>query len=185
MASNDFASDSVRLTGFNPIIDSDSRILILGTFPSEISLKSDIKEEYYANSANQFWKIMQKNIGILVSLPYNERKDLLKKHHIGLWDIISSCERTGSSDKTIKNPEYNDIYFRINKYPNVQMIILNGKSKTRKEMKKYCKKLKQDGYSFPDSLKIKCAPSTSPQNRTPFDDKCELWKKLMDFSKGI
>jgi hypoxanthine-DNA glycosylase len=168
--------------GILPVIDGNARILILGSFPGVKSLDASDEGRYYDNPYNQFWKIMQKNNEIPASLLYKERIALLKKHHIGLWDVLSSCKRIGSRDNTIKDPQYNDIFSLIKKYPNIRIIILNGTSGTRKNMKKYCKNLKQSGNSFPDTVKIRCAPSTSPQNWTNIEEKCKLWKQAMDLS---
>lgn len=75
----------------------NAKVVILGTFPGELSL---CKQEYYANDNNCFWS--------LLGLKEHDMNDL-KKLNIGLWDVIASCERDGSSDKNIKNPKYNDL----------------------------------------------------------------------------
>lgn len=87
---------------FPPIVDQDSRILILGSFPSVISRKQSF---YYANKNNRFWKVMSN----LFQEEIQNKEVFCHFHHIALWDVISSCSIQGSSDSTIKNVIPNDI----------------------------------------------------------------------------
>lgn len=87
---------------FGPIYDSDSKVLILGSFPSVISRK---KSFYYANRANRFWKVMREIYGEEIKDPVSFVHD----HHIALWDVIASCTITGSSDASIRDVVVNDI----------------------------------------------------------------------------
>lgn len=93
---------------FGPIYDADSRVLILGSFPSVISRK---KSFYYANHANRFWKVM--------AAVYNEEiidpVTFVHDHHIALWDVIASCTITGSSDASIRDVVVNDIEALVQK----------------------------------------------------------------------
>ena len=85
---------------FDPVYDSNSRILILGTFPS---VKSREYHFYYGHPQNRFWKVLAAitNEPIPGSIP--EKKQLLLRHRIALWDVIKSCEIIGSSDSSIRN----------------------------------------------------------------------------------
>lgn len=87
---------------FGPIYDAESRVLILGSFPSVISRE---KSFYYANKANRFWKVMA---GIYEE-EITDPVAFVHKHHIALWDVIASCTITGSSDASIKDVVVNDI----------------------------------------------------------------------------
>ncbi len=87
---------------FGPIYDKDSRVLILGSFPSVISRK---KSFYYANRANRFWKVMAEIYGEEITDPVS----FVHAHHIALWDVIASCTITGSSDASIRDVIVNDI----------------------------------------------------------------------------
>lgn len=94
------------LTGFPPVIDQHTTILILGSFPGTASLDA---QQYYAHPRNQFWKL----IGALIkedlpALPYAERLLRIKAHHIGVWDVIAACAREGSLDSAIRQARHND-----------------------------------------------------------------------------
>ena len=105
-----------------PIYDKNSKILILGSFPSEISRKNNF---YYANPNNRFWHILE----ILFKTKLNSKDDkinLLLNNHIALWDVIASCEIYKSSDSSIKNIIPNDINKILNN-SNIKYIFVNGK----------------------------------------------------------
>ena len=128
-----------RQKGLPPIYDDDSEVLILGSFPSKESRES---KSYYANKSNSFWNIICEFYN--ESLPTNnsEKKEILReilrKHHIAVWDMIESCEIVGSSDKKIKDPEYHkaiDIRDLLKK-TKIKKIIINGRT-LEKKYKKY------------------------------------------------
>lgn len=79
-----------RISSFPPIISEHSQVLILGCIPG---LKSLEMQEYYAHPQNKFWKILFDLFHETFSINYDDRINLLKKHHIALWDVIDSCER--------------------------------------------------------------------------------------------
>ena len=89
-----------------PIFDSESRVLILGTMPSPISRA---KSFYYANPQNRFWRVLSAVFECEIGLSNEERTEFLIEKHIALWDVIHSCEITGASDESMKNPVANDI----------------------------------------------------------------------------
>jgi len=89
-----------------PIIEKSSRILILGTMPGEQSIA---KQQYYGNPSNQFWKILFTIFNEDFSLSYEDRKALLSKHKIALWNVLASCQRQGSSDAKIIEEVPNDL----------------------------------------------------------------------------
>ena len=140
---------------FAPSIDNNSKVLILGSMPGVKSLE---EQQYYAHPQNRFWKVMayickEPN---LKEYDYNLKLKTLLQNNIALWDTIKSCKREGSLDSEIQNEAPNDIRKLLKKYPNIQMICLNG-NKSFSAFKKY----------FPDLLE-KCScykmPSTSPAN---------------------
>lgn len=149
---------------FEPIIDKNSKILILGTMPGNISLensKKSNKPDYYSNfSKNQFWKIIAKVFNAdfenIKKGDYKKRINLLLKNGIALWDIIKECEREEtSSDIDIKKEpiKYNNIEAKINKYKNIKTIIINGKGFAFEHFRKgieYFRKIKE---MTPPSLK--------------------------------
>ena len=96
---------------FPALYDEDSRILILGSFPS---VKSREEGFYYAHPQNRFWKIMERLFGTKLQT-IDEKKAFLHKEHIALWDSIASCTIHGSADSAIENATANDIKGLIEK----------------------------------------------------------------------
>ncbi|MZK50971.1 DNA-deoxyinosine glycosylase [Clostridium beijerinckii] len=151
-----------------PIFDEKSRILILGTFPSVQSREAQF---YYANARNRFWKVIA---GIF---DYNEanttfdKKDMLLNNGIALWDVIESCEITGSSDSSIKNVVPADLSIVLNN-ASIEKIYANGD----KAFKLYMR------YTYPiikrDIIKL---PSTSPANaKSTLDNLIDYWKCIKE-----
>ncbi|NPE28606.1 DNA-deoxyinosine glycosylase [Methanococcoides sp. SA1] len=144
-----------------PIIDDETRILVVGTFPGQISRETN---QYYANPRNQFWKLMSSVLDIdLQELGYNERIQVLQNHQIGLWDTLKNCDIIGSSDKSICNEEYND----FSHLTHIQKIICNGK-----KAEKYIKHC-----NVPNNIDILAIPSSSPARAMKFQDKLGEWKE--------
>ena len=96
---------SVIHLGFPPISNGNSRILVLGTFPSPLSRE---KNEYYGNPRNQFWRILQEVFDEpFTTVDYEQKKALLCTNSVAVWDVIAKCEADGALDSTIRNPVYN------------------------------------------------------------------------------
>ncbi len=93
------------ITGFAPIVDEDSRVLILGSMPSEASLA---KGEYYGHPRNAFWPLISALLGEPMRSSYAARVDMLRRNGIALWDVVASCEREGSGDAAIRRVVVND-----------------------------------------------------------------------------
>ena len=91
---------------FAPVYDADSEVLILGTLPS---VKSRENHFYYGHHQNRFWKLLARLTGEEIPHTIPEKKELLYKHGIAVWDVIQSCEIEGSSDSSIRNVIPNDI----------------------------------------------------------------------------
>ena len=90
----------------SPIVSSESEILILGTMPSP---KSREQAFYYAHPQNRFWPALALALGEEKPASIEEKTTLLLRHRLALWDVLASCEITGASDASIKNPVANDI----------------------------------------------------------------------------
>ena len=136
---------------FEPIYNSESRILILGTFPS---VKSRENQFYYGHPQNRFWKVLA---AIFKSNPLNtieEKKAFLLEHRIAIWDVIASCDITGSSDSSIKNVVPTDLSV-ILEHADITRIYANGAT-AAKLFHKYQEPVVQ--------REIICLPSTSPAN---------------------
>jgi TDG/mug DNA glycosylase family protein len=114
--------------GLLPVTGPEPLILILGSFPSVLSLAHD---EYYGNPRNRFWAVMEELFSIPSDLPYPERTRRLTQEGIALWDVVSTCSRPGSADSRIRNPEPNDIAGFIRESPSVRLIALNGSTAGR------------------------------------------------------
>lgn len=138
-----------RAKGFPPIADENSRALILGSMPS---VKSLAEGQYYAHPRNRFWPAMFAIFGEPFSCDYDERKALLRRRGVALWDVAEECERTGSGDATIKGVVPNDIAALLARFPAITHIGANGVF-AAKTLKKF----------FPETNFVPL-PSTSPAN---------------------
>lgn len=136
---------------FEPIFDKNSRILILGTFPS---VKSREQNFYYGHPQNRFWRVLAGLTHESVPETIEEKKEFLLRNHIAVWDVIASCDITGSSDSSIKNVVPVDLD-RILKQCRIQQIFANGGT-AKKLYEKYQKPL--------TGREIIGLPSTSPAN---------------------
>jgi hypoxanthine-DNA glycosylase len=114
--------------GFPPVTCARPCALILGSFPSILSLAHG---EYYGNPRNRFWVVMEALFGIPAALPYPERCSRLTDERIVLWDVIASCSRHGSADSQIRGPVPNDIAGFVRAFPSVRLIALNGNMAAR------------------------------------------------------
>ena len=134
-----------------PYYDGNSRILILGSFPS---VKSRQQMFFYGHPQNRFWKVIAAVFDSPVTDTITEKKRFLTKHHIALWDVIGSCDIEGSSDSSIENVKANDIYVILDN-ANIRGIFVNGRT-AEKYYKKY---IEQE-----TGVRAVCLPSTSPAN---------------------
>ncbi len=142
-----------------PIYDENSKILILGSFPSVYSRE---KCFYYAHPQNRFWLVLEN----IFNEKITDKESFLLKHHLALWDVIASCEIKGSADASIKNVKVNDIGSLIEK-TNIQKILING----QKAYNLYCKYFQN---TIP--IKVVSLPSTSPANATyKLDDLIKIY----------
>lgn len=148
-----------------PVYDENSKILILGSFPS---VKSREEGFFYGNRQNRFWRVTARICGCETPVTISEKKAMLLQHNIALWDVIRSCDITGSADSTIKNVVPNDINELV-KNSKIAKICTNGK-KADALYKKYIE----------STVKIKstCLPSTSPANAAKSEDELfEIWRR--------
>ena len=140
---------------FGPVYDKNSKILILGSLPS---VKSRQQQFYYGHPQNRFWKVLSAALGESIGGSVDEKKRIMLKKHIALWDVIQSCDIIGSSDSSIKNVKENDISVILDA-ADIKAIFLNG-AKAYELFKKYCGGV-EDRNEPPAILKL---PSTSPAN---------------------
>ncbi len=154
---------------FDPIIDNDSRILILGTFPS---IKSFENAFYYGHPQNQFWKLLAALFDEEIPQSNEEKIAFLRKHRVALWDMVGACERTNSLDSSLRNITPNDIEGLVKKYPNIRAIFFTGK-KAKQLYERYFSHLPHPTYYL---------PSPSPAYRVmSFAEKLERYKLIKDY----
>jgi hypoxanthine-DNA glycosylase len=149
---------------FPPISSPDATILILGTMPSVQSLAAN---QYYGNPRNAFWKIIFTLFNTPLSVDYEQRKNVLLKNRIALWDVLEVCIRPGSLDSAIEQELPNNFNSFLKTHPNITHIYFNGQ-KAAAYFKQYIK-LKNEYH-------LVTLPSTSPANAgKSFDQKLKEW----------
>lgn len=154
---------------FEPIYDKDSRILILGSFPS---VKSRENHFYYGHPQNRFWKVIAGVTGKPVPVSIEEKKKLLLSSHIAIWDVIASCSIQGSSDSSIRDVVVND-FTQVLADSRIQTIYVNG-NKAYELYHKYA----EPTTGIP-AIKL---PSTSPANAAwSVERLCSDWKQILEY----
>jgi len=152
---------------FPPVWDEQSRILILGSFPSVRSRETGF---YYGHPQNRFWRVLAQLYHEPVPCSIEERRNFALRHGIALWDTIQNCEISGSSDASIRNAIPNDIASLLQKAP-VERIFCNG----RRSWELYAR------FCEPHTgMKAILLPSTSPANAAwSLDQLAEAWKQIL------
>lgn len=159
------------LTGLPPLSHSGARVLLLGSMPGTASLTL---QQYYAHPRNLFWPIMAKLAGVNADLPYPEKTQALINSGVALWDVIGSCQRSGSLDSAIRDEQVNDFagFFRC--HSDLAAIGFNG-SKAWQSFKRYILPLQ----IVPQHISLITLPSTSPAHAAmSFNDKLAQWQQL-------
>ena len=161
---------AARLHGLPPLVSDQTRMLVLGSFPSATSLAH---QQYYAHPQNAFWRILQT---IWPSSPYGERTDSYQKRidwmldkGLGLWDVYASCEREGSLDSAIRAPLVNDLTDLMRCCPQLSVIGHNGGESFRHAR-----------HTHTLGLPVYRLPSTSPANASwTFERKLAAWREVV------
>lgn len=157
---------------FEPIFDKNSEILVLGSFPS---VKSRENNFYYAHPQNRFWRVVASVYSCPVPKTVEEKKNMLLSNKIAVWDVIKSCEITGSADSTIKSVIPNDLS-EILSAADIKKIYANGKT-AQSLYNKYIKK--NTGFD------IISLPSTSPANAAYSLEKLiKEWKIINEYNRN-
>ena len=156
-----------RLQGLPPVLDANTRVLVLGSFPGVASLRA---QQYYGHPHNHFWKILGALWQLpLPTLPYPERLAALLDHGLGVWDVYGACEREGSLDANIRNGEVNDFAWVRRACPKLQAVAHNGGESFR-----HARHTEQLG------VPVYKLPSTSPANASwSFDRKLAAWTEVL------
>lgn len=157
--------------GFLPVISVQTKILILGTLPSDTSLRTG---EYYANPQNQFWRIifsLYNNGQALIS--YDKKCELILHNNLGLWDVLRHANRVNSLDSSIHEEKANDFEDLFSKYPNIRKLVFNGQNAATYYQRLINRILKKD---------MVVLPSTSSANTSKtFAQKGREWEMGLNF----
>ncbi len=150
--------------GLPPVIGRATRLLVLGSFPGEASLRAG---QYYGHPRNHFWPLLGAIWGLdLAALPYGERLVLLRRRGLGLWDVYARCRREGSLDSAIEDAELNDLASLRRRAPGLQLVAHNGGESAR--AMRHVQAL---------GLPVLRLPSTSPANASwSFERKRAAWQ---------
>lgn len=154
---------------FGAFFDENSKVLILGTIPSP---KSREQGFYYAHPRNRFWMVMSDILGENFPETVEERKDLLRRNRIALWDVLESCDIKGASDTSIKNPKVNDMSAIFSK-TDIKAVFTTG-AKAYQLYEKLC---------YPQcGIKAIRLPSTSPANcGYEYEKLIKEYKKILGY----
>lgn len=159
---------NTRKRCFDPVVNDQTRLLVLGSLPGEKSLAL---QEYYGNRQNKFWALMSEVIGMaLVPLDYSARLKTLQQHGIGLWDVVAEAHRAGSLDSNIRERDDNDLHGLLARYPNIKAIAFNGGTAARLGAKVLGAQA--------SAYQIVELPSSSPAYTLPYADKAVRWRAL-------
>lgn len=160
-------TDPTTQAGLPPVWRADARILLLGSFPGTASLAA---QAYYAHPRNQFWPIVGSLINVpLAELPYPERLEALKQHHIALWDTVGHCQRQGSLDSHIRHAVGNPLQQLLASLPQLRGIGFNGQHAARQR-----RTVEALGYA------TATLPSTSPAHASlSLADKRAQWLEAL------
>lgn len=156
-----------------PFIRPDSRVLILGSFPSVKTRESGF---YYGNPQNRFWKVLAGLLGGEEPKDIPAKKELLAQHGIALWDMVQSCVIKGSADSSISGLACNDISKLLHGY-SIKAVLLNGQTAGKLYMRHAASRLGMPAFIL---------PSTSPANAAfGMDSLLANWRVLLEYAKAI
>jgi len=155
------------LDGLGPVIDRDTRLIVLGSFPGVASLRA---QQYYGHPRNHFWAILGALWQVdLTSAPYPQRLASARAHGLGLWDVYASCRREGSLDSAIQDAQPNDLGSLTRLAPRLRAIVHNGGESAR--AMRHTRAL---------GLPVLRLPSTSPANASwSFEKKLAAWRAAL------
>lgn len=161
----------MRKQCFAPVVNGRTRLLVLGSLPSEKSLAL---QEYYGNRQNKFWELVGAVINTdLRALAYDARLEALLAHGIGLWDVISEAEREGSLDTAIRNVVHNSLVELVETLPALKAVAFNGGKAARIGRRQLA--------AMADCLVFLDLPSSSPAHTIALGQKQQIWNRLREF----
>jgi hypoxanthine-DNA glycosylase len=159
------------LRGLPALLDSHTRMVILGSFPGVRSLEL---QQYYAHPQNQLWRLVFSALSSSSPIKYcTDSYEIRSKHllnlGVGLWDVYAACERVGSLDSAITHPQLNDLASLRSRCPQLRAIAHNGG-----ESYKHAK------HTIPLGLPVHKLPSSSPAHASwSFERKLVVWREVL------
>ena len=155
--------------GFGPVYDAHSRVLILGSFPSAMSRAQQF---YYGHPRNRFWPVLSAVLGEALPRSVEEKRALVLRRGVALWDAIEECDITGSSDSSIRNAVPTDLP-RLLRSADIRAVFVNGAAAERVYRR----------WQLPlTGLEAQRLPSTSPANAAwSFERLAEAWRVILDW----
>ena len=165
---------SPLLQGLPPVADDRATVVILGSFPSALSLAAG---QYYANPRNAFWPIMSRLFGFDAAAPYDARLAALRSHGVALWDVLHACRRVGSADSAIdpKTLVVNDFGGFFAEHPRIARVYFNGAKATA---------LYRRLAPAAQHLHYERLPSTSPAHAVRPDVKLTAWRSAASIASA-
>jgi len=162
--------EAPALRGLPALVAPDCRVLVLGSFPGEASLKA---QQYYGHPRNLFWPmlltLLPNPAGLTMASCYEKRSAWLLSHGLGLWDVYGACNREGSLDANIKHAVLNDLRGLRERCPSLQAVLHNGSESHRHHR-----------HTQALGLPVHKLPSTSPANAaTPTARKRAQWREVL------
>jgi hypoxanthine-DNA glycosylase len=156
------------LEGFPPVVDDTAGLLILGSFPSVLSLASG---QYYGNPRNAFWPITGALFGFDAATPYETRLAALQSARVALWDVLHMCRRAGSADAKIdpKSVVANDFGQLFAGHPSITRVCFNGSA---------AQQLFSRLVDVDADVDYRLLPSTSPARAMPAGQKLQAWRVI-------
>ena len=156
------------LQGFPPVVGGHARVLILGSFPSALSLEA---HQYYGNPRNAFWPITSELFGFEPDASYESRLAALRSHGVALWDVLHQCRRAGSADSAIdpKSLVVNNFAELFGKSPTIERVYFNGA--------KAADLYRRFAYSV-ERIHYQRLPSTSPAHAMRPGAKLAAWRAI-------
>ena len=152
------------LQGLPPVISRGTRLVVLGSFPGEASLRA---QQYYGHPRNHFWPLLGAIWGVdFAALAYRARLAELRRRGLGLWDVYAACRREGSLDQAIEDAEFNDLASLRTRAPGLRLVAHNGGESARA-----MRQVQSLG------LPVVRLPSSSPANASwSFERKLAAWR---------
>ena len=157
-----------RIYGFAPVWRADARMLILGSMPSVESLHQSF---YYAHPRNAFWPMMAEILGEASPETIEDKKAMLLRHRIALWDTVRSCQRQGSLDSAVRSAEANDFECLYRSCPEIRHVFFNGAA----AQQLYRRLVRREDARFV----FKRLPSTRPASTMKYELKRAAWEQAL------